>query len=218
MSKIFLSGIKKKIYKSKCLEIFYRKYLRIRLNNKDFTIICNNCWAGSVYEDLGLPYSTPTVGLFFYAPCYIKFISNLKHYLQQPLTFKDTSVYPLANERRMRKKYPLGILDDIEIHFLHYKCDEEALDKWNRRTERMNFDNLFVAFSDVDLCTLKEIRNFDTMSNFKHKVFFSAKNHPGIESLIWLKSYQNHDHVGDIVNNRWAYRKYFDVVKWLNAQ
>ena len=29
---------------------------RRRLKNKEFTIICDNCWAGKVYQELGLPY------------------------------------------------------------------------------------------------------------------------------------------------------------------
>ncbi len=209
--------LKKKLYKSPWREKLFRLGLRKRLQNKDFTIICNNCWAGSVYEDLGLPYNTPTVGLFFYAPCYMKFLRNINHYLQFPLTFKERSAYPLANERRERKKYPVGVLDDIEIHFLHYKSNEEAYEKWKRRAARINFNNLYVAFSDVDLCTVKEMKEFDGM-NFSNKVFFSAKCYEGIDSLVWLKSYIGYDHVGDLVNNRWSYRKYFDVIKWLNKR
>jgi len=210
-------ALKKKLYKSPFREKLYRLRLKARLRNKDFTIICNNCWAGSVYEDIGLPYNTPTVGLFFYAPCYIKFLENIKHYLETPLTFKEISFYSLANKRRKKKKYPIGVLDDIEIHFLHYESNEEALEKWNRRKKRINFNNLYVSFSDVDLCTEKEMKEFDKM-NFQHKVFFSAKYYPGIYSLVWLKSYDGCDHFVDLVNNRWLYRKYFDVVKWLNKQ
>ena len=59
---------------------------------------------------------------------------------------------------------------------------------------------------------MKEFSELD----FPHKVFFSAKNYAGLDSLIWLKSYEGKEHIGDIVNNRWSYRKHFDVVKWLN--
>jgi len=209
------SELKRKMYKSSLREKLYCLGLKARLKNKNFTIICNNCWAGSVYEDLGLPYNTPTVGLFFYAPCYIKFLKNLEYYLKTPLMFKNISFYSLANERRKKKKYPIGVLDDIEIHFLHYASNEEALEKWNRRKQRVNLKNLYVAFSDVDLCTVNEMQEFDIM-HFPHKVFFSAKNYEGINSLVWLKSYVQNEHVGDLVHNPWSYRKYFDVVRWLN--
>ena len=62
---------------------------RRRLKNKNFTIICDNCWAGKVYQELGLPYQTPFVGMFIFSPDYIKMLKNLKHYLSGniPLTF-----------------------------------------------------------------------------------------------------------------------------------
>ena len=54
---------------------------RMKLNRADFTIISNNCWAGSVYRYFGLPYLSPTAGLYFFASDYIKFVSNLQHYV-----------------------------------------------------------------------------------------------------------------------------------------
>lgn len=33
--------------------------------------------------------------------------------------------------------YPIGKLEDLEIHFLHYKTENEAREKWERRTLRM---------------------------------------------------------------------------------
>lgn len=47
---------------------------RMKLNRADFTVISNNCWAGSVYRYFGLPYLSPTAGLYFFASDYIKFI------------------------------------------------------------------------------------------------------------------------------------------------
>ena len=38
---------------------------------------------------------------------------------------------------------PIGILDDIEVIFLHYKSEDEAYQKWNRRKERIVWDNIF---------------------------------------------------------------------------
>ena len=37
---------------------------RSKLNNTDFSIISNNCWGGSVYRHYGIPYLSPTVGLY----------------------------------------------------------------------------------------------------------------------------------------------------------
>lgn len=32
---------------------------RIRLYNTDFSIIANNCWAGYIYQYIGLAYTSP---------------------------------------------------------------------------------------------------------------------------------------------------------------
>ncbi|WP_250575514.1 DUF1919 domain-containing protein [Streptococcus macedonicus] len=68
---------------------------RRRLKNKNFTIICDNCWAGKVYQELGLPYQTPFVGMFVFSPDYIKMLKNLKYYLSGniPLIFIKESKY-----------------------------------------------------------------------------------------------------------------------------
>lgn len=194
------------------VESIYRFVLRQKNKNKTFTIISNNCWGGGVYEDLGIRYFTPTIGLFFYAPCYIKFLKNLKTYLSYPIAFKNTSFYLSDNEIT----YPIGVLnEEIEIHFLHYKSNEEAKKKWEKRKTRVDFNNLFISFSDRDLCNLELALEFDSL-HYKNKVFFSAKNIPEIKSLVHLKKYQHQETIGDIYTNRWNYRIAFNVARWLN--
>ena len=60
---------------------FKRFFVKRSVKSRDFTIISNNCWAGRVYQYLDMPYLTPTAGLYFFAPDYIKFVSDLKKYL-----------------------------------------------------------------------------------------------------------------------------------------
>jgi uncharacterized protein (DUF1919 family) len=65
-------------------------FRRIGLKNRDFTVISNNCGAGRYgYNELRLQYTTPTVGLFFFFEDYIKFLSNLEHYLSIPIQFTE---------------------------------------------------------------------------------------------------------------------------------
>ena len=61
------------------------------LNSKDekFSIICNNCLGGFIYQYYNLEYRTPTLGLFFLAEDYIKFLSNIKFYLSKELELID---------------------------------------------------------------------------------------------------------------------------------
>lgn len=142
-----------------------RFFVKRSIKNKNFSVISNNCWAGRLYQYLDMPYLSPTAGLYFFAPDYIKFVSDLHRYLNTPLRFinPEESKYYEEIKKRGQTEKPIGILDDVEIVFLHYKTKEEAEEKWNRRKERVNFDNIILKFSRMDLCTEKEIEQFDRL-------------------------------------------------------
>lgn len=191
---------------------------RSKLKNRDFSIICNNCIAGGIYHRFGLPYSSPTVGLFFYLSDYINFLENFQYYLGQPLKFKDTSVHPEANELRKKAKYPVGVLgDDVEIHFLHYKNEDEASEKWTRRKKRINFEKLFFIYSDAGDFSEEYLERFKKLP-FSNKIFFSAKPREGA-CVVFVRDYENTGGygVGDSTRNR-KYEKYVNIVKWLNEE
>ena len=138
-------------FKLRVIDTLLARHTQSKLRNKKFSIICNNCIAWGIYHKIGLPFTTPTVGLFFFSEDYIKFLENFDHYIKQPLKFKETSGHPTANELRKIKHYPIGILgDEIEIHFLHYKDEAEAAEKWKKRTRRIHTDNLFFIYSDAE--------------------------------------------------------------------
>lgn len=192
---------------------------RWSIKNRNFTIISQNCWGGHIYEELGLQYNTPFVGLFIYAPCYLKLLQNLNYYIKSNITFIKASKYNEANEWRKKENnyYPIGLLgNDIEIHFLHYKSEKEAFEKWYRRLERMNMKNLFIYSSDRDLMTESLLMKFDSLY-FVNKLCFTAKQYPHIRSAVWLKYYKDQPYIGDIYDNPKAYKNSFDVAKWLNS-
>lgn len=187
---------------------FIHSRMKKDLKNKDFTIISNNCWGGHVYQDLGIEYKSPFVGMFLYSDCYLKLLNNLHYYLKQDIEFVKESKYPRANEQRKNKYFPIARLDDIEIHMLHYNTDEEALAKWNRRKSRMDLNNLFIKMHAPDNIDEEKIRQFDALP-FKHKVIFTEKVYNDIPSAVHIKGMNT-----KIEMNK--YMKYFDVVHWLN--
>jgi uncharacterized protein (DUF1919 family) len=217
MSKINLGALKTTI-QWRFIDKYFSGFQRSKLKNKDFSIICNNCIAGGIYHKLGLEYSTPTVGLFFFSNDYLKFLENLEYFVNQPLKFKETSVHSQANELRKTKRYPIGILgDEVEIQFLHYLDEAEAAEKWARRVKRINFDNLFFIYSDAEEDFKEDLlRKYQTLP-FKHKIFFSSKHLGDFDCMVVIKEYANAIHVGDSTRNR-KYEKHIDVIKWLNCE
>jgi len=189
-----------------------------RLKNRDFTIIANNCWAGYVYQEMGLQYLTPTVGLFIHAPCFLRFVSDLKGYFNKDIAFIEESRYELINENRKSgvfKQYPIGLLGtDVEVHFIHYTNISEAEKKWSRRIKRINWDNLFVEFCDRDACTPNHLEEFDTLP-FTNKICFTSKNYSHLKSAIWIKEYEDVPFVGTDLYN--ICKKYIDIIEWLNS-
>ena len=193
---------------------YFGRIRQKKLYNKDFTIISNNCWAGSVYRRYNLPYKSPTVGLYFFADDYVRFVSNLREYFGTPLCFIS------ANEARHKKQIiennrqnvPIARLGDVEIVFLHYHSEQEAEEKWKRRVERINWDNIIVKFSEMNNCHIEEIMAFDKI-NISKKVVFVTKDYK-IESQIIFR-----DSLGkyNISDDTTLFNSYFDLLGFLNT-
>lgn len=191
------------------------KYInRIGLKNKDFTIVSNNCWGGFVYQKFGLEYKTPFIGLFIFTPDYIELLKNFKELIFKELKFinfeqskyyeeiiKNNHIYPIAK-----------IGDNIEIHFLHYKSNEEAAEKWKRRVKRINFSNILFKLSEDNLCTDKEIKEFNNL-NVKHKICFTSKVYTQFKDTICIEECVNN---GVVKGEHQYYEKYIDIKSILN--
>ena len=123
----------------------YKEIKRLRLKNKNATIISSNCNGTFIYYDMRLRFLSPTINLSFDMNDYVRFLENLRWYMEQPIT-------PYPDDRFA---YPCGMLGDIEIRFNHYKTFDEAIAKWEERKQRIDWDNLFILGIDGDNCTYK---------------------------------------------------------------
>ena len=179
--------------KYEALRLKLRKYYikatykrrRKKINCEDFTIISNNCWGGTVYQSYGLKYNTPTIGLFFMAEDYIKFVYNIKEYIKKELVFiepKESKKYKLKKENL---NYPVARLGDIEIYFMHYKTKQEAKEKWERRSERINWDKILFKFSNQNAWKKEHIEKFLKLPE-KNKICFVNKQ-INVEGAIYVK-------------------------------
>lgn len=151
----------------------------VRKNTADLSvcIFSNDCWGGEFYRCTGRPYNTPFVGLMLMAPCYIKLLEKPAFYLEQELEFINSSRYADLQSQRQENPYPLGLLGDLEIHFLHYKSTAEAVQKWNRRKKRIDWEHLYVKFAmDKDYADETLLTAFERMP-YKNKICLSRNTY-----------------------------------------
>lgn len=193
--------------------IIRNKWARLRIKNTDFTIISNNCWGGFIYQMLKLPYNTPTIGLFMYASDYLEFCANIKYYLNKDMEFIEHNESKYYNELKnnIKRKYPIGKIDDIEIHFLHYSTKDEAADKWKRRSKRINWNKIIFKFSQRDLCTKEDILKFNNLK-YKNKICFTYEEN--IKNTIYIPELKD---IGILDETEFT-MKYFDIVKYINKE
>lgn len=200
-------------------EDYYSKKDIKLLKDRKFVIISNNCWGGSLYQWYNRPYNSPFVGLFLYGPCYLKLLSNFEYYMKQELNFTDTSKYP---ERP--KTYPIGILGDVEVHFTHYKTEDEAKLKWQVRTARMlkeeNLDNYFFKISDRERVSKELILDFHKLP-YKNKISFGLNFYSELKDKNHIKVYETQKGKNCVPNGKKMFKLtflYFNLNKWLLNQ
>lgn len=190
------------------------KVRQAKLLRKDFTIISNNCWGGHVYRYFNCSYKSPTIGLYFYSPDYVKFVSNLKKYLAIELSFitYEDSKYKEDLIKNGILECPIGVLDDVEIIFLHYKTREEAKEKWERRIKRIVWDNIYFKMSEQNLCSRNDLETFDNLKS-NNKVVFVTKDYHLTSQIIFSK-YSGKEY---IENDTLDFRKYINLTDFLNG-
>lgn len=183
----------------------------------EFCIISNDCWGAEVYIEYKIVYNTPFVGLFIPPLHFVKMANNLQKYLALDLVFVKSTQFKEYENLYLKENYPIALLGDVEIHFLHYKGENEAVEKWKRRLDRMPKDSSkwFIKGCDREI---NEWIGFDELWNAipYNKVFFSAKKRPGIDKLIFIKESYD-DYVTDGKALYELSKDYFDIAKWIDS-
>lgn len=165
-----------------------------------YTIISDDCWAGQLEKQLGIAYSTPTVGLYIVGNDYINFIKNICMPNASQLDFVESA-----------EDFPVAVTPFTKLYFMHFKDEKEALDKFSRRFKRIDYDNIFFK---IDLgkpgVTEQEIVEWNNMKLPNSVAFYPPSVtqfvHNGIMIEEWVLD-------GAAMFN--ICRKYFDVFTWL---
>ncbi len=157
-------------------------FKRKTLKNMNFSIISKNCVGGIISERMKLQFRSPTVGLSINTPDFIKLCENLEYYMAiSPVEIVDKSV-----------SWPVGMIDDVRLDFIHYPDFKTACTKWERRKQRINYDNLFFCMTErPDDCTEELLHRFEKLP-YENKICFThlPRKNPSyiyIYIYIWLR-------------------------------
>ena len=165
--------------------------MRGKLQNRDFSIISQNCIGGVFYHDMGLQFTSPTINLYFTCPDFVKFVLNLDHYLA------------LTPQMTWGEEYPVGYLEDVAIYFQHYDSCSEALKKWEERKKRINREKVVVLCTDMEGFSEDIYLEWQKIS--LPKLLFTAKHHDNAFELFYPE-YEQSGKVADLIPDRKFYR------------
>ena len=199
------------------VEWFQQKKARARIKNHNFSILSSNCIGGVMYNLLGYRFNSPTINTYINNPDFCKFCSDLDYYLSQDLVFFDDENfnYPVAYLGSEEKR--------IKIQFVHYKTQNEAIEKWEERKRRIFKNNLYIILNDGNGLSADDIKLLNKCI-CKRVIIFTSEKKPEIVSSFQIKSLKkDKDAVfvqlkRDFFSGLRPWQKEFDFVAWLNDE
>lgn len=105
------------------------------------------------------------------------------------------------------------MLDDVEVIFIHLHSEAEVKEKWKRRVERVNWDNLIFKFSKSNHASDKDCRTFDEMELPRKSLCSSMIRTITISAVhtIW-----GGDDDTEVRNDTYFGNRFFDDTKFIN--
>jgi len=176
-----------------------------KLIPKKFFIISDDCWGGQLYRQLHIEYLTPTVGLWIHPKDYLNYIEFIKTSGKGNLDFVQSD-----------KDYPVANLEGIEIHFKHYKNEDQAKEKYYRRLGRIQKDKLLVKidfgkpeYTKLDIKRWNKMQLQNSVAFYPSDPEFQTRHiHNGVMIPDWVS---DGSEMFDIT------RKHFNVFQWIRT-
>ena len=137
----------------------------IKLKNSHLTIFSPMCWGGVCYHRLGLEFLSPTINMAETVDDFNKLMLDLDTYMSYPVEFAKTGY-----DSNQKREYPIGLLNDIHLHFNHYESFDQAVSCWEKRKKRINKNNILVVSYATSEKTLYEFESIP----YKNKLIFTS--------------------------------------------
>ena len=174
---------------------------------------------------VGERFRSPTVNLIIDDNAFLFFCQHIREYAKCPVN------EPTEEEQKLlpQTKIPISILrgegelPDIPIFFFHYKTVEDAIEKWDKRAKRINYNNLCIVM-DCKIHATEEILDEFEKLPYDKKVIFSHREDPERWPHNFRYSFYTKEKHGDGVLyrktshglfERQAFEE-FDFIQWLN--
>ena len=118
----------------------------IELKQSEVTIIADNCFGGYLYNFFSLPFNSPFINMYLSKEDMLKMMRNPKQFLSSELTFSHTQKDDSFDS------FPVCKLNDMMLFMNHYHDFEEAKYYWDKRTKRINYDNMIFVLHFRNEC------------------------------------------------------------------
>ncbi len=181
----------------------YHKSKAKKFNGDVPCIICNNCLGGVILHDLGLPFNTPTINLFFRThEEFIYFVQNIDD--MQTITMHEvhSDEYDAPVGEFKHNGHTVGII------FQHYKVFQSGYDKWTQRMKRLDLNKIVVLLESPDVSP-EIVKAF---SQIKHKKAIISKPIQDVpDYYVPLDIYDNW-HPGKVLE----YKSLFSLKRWVD--
>lgn len=196
--------------------VYYRDKRNAEIRKKlertgPFTVFSNNCLGAVFYHDAGREFTSPLINTAMDGMDFIKFVSDPEHYLSKDLEF---FTWPGRN-------FPIAKIDDIEVNFVHYQTPEECVSAWNRRAERIVWDNIFIIATDHDGMYKEECLELFDRLPYKNKIMFVSREYPQYSWAIPIRQFKGRHQCrvttsfADMRGHRY-YETAFDIAQWIS--
>ena len=163
-------------------------------------------------------FRSPFINLYIYPADFLKICSNLREYLSYKVVQVESKL-----------PYPVGLLNDVKLYFVHYHSFEEVYEAWNRRLKRINYNKIFVFVSNknADLfdnsqsseCESEVYEQFKKLS-YPNKILFCNNKKYHEDCFVYLKQYKNKPFVEFPtqinIHGKRQYEEGFDLIEFLN--